>query len=69
MTLTLPLTRIEYWDPAGGERNIVSETLTTKVGVHRGKLMRAAQMGLKRNCIHPFGHHNWTRIIFEKPWF
>ena len=21
------------------------------------------------SCIHPFGHHNWTRIIFGKPWF
>ena len=31
--------------------------------------MRAAQKGLKMSGIHPFGHHNWTRIIFGKPWF
>ena len=31
--------------------------------------MRASQKGLKMNCIHPFGYHNWTRIIFGKPWF
>ena len=31
--------------------------------------MRAAQKGLKMSCIHPFGHHHWTRIIFGKPWF
>ena len=31
--------------------------------------MRAAQKGLKMSCIHPFGHHNCTRIIFGKPWF
>ena len=31
--------------------------------------MRAAQKALKMSCIHPFGHHNWTRIIFGKPWF
>ena len=37
--------------------------------VRTGKWMRAAQMGLKMSCIHPFGHHNWTRIIFGKPWF
>ena len=37
--------------------------------VHTRKWMRAAQMGLKMSCIHPFGHHNWTRIIFGKPWF
>ena len=30
--------------------------------------MRAAQMGLKMRCIHLFGHHNWTRIIFPEPW-
>ena len=28
--------------------------------------MRAAQKGLKMSCIHPFGHHNWNRIIFGK---
>ena len=27
--------------------------------------MRAAQKGLKMSRIHPFGHHNWKRIIFE----
>ena len=26
-------------------------------------------MGLKMSRIHPFGHHNWTGIIFGKPWF
>ena len=31
--------------------------------------MRAAQKGLKMSCVHLFGHHNWTRIIFGKPWF
>ena len=31
--------------------------------------MRAAQKGLKMSCIHPFGHHNRTRISFGKPWF
>ena len=31
--------------------------------------MRVAQKGLKMSCIHPFGHHSWTRIIFGKPWF
>ena len=29
--------------------------------------MRAAQKGLKMSCVHLFGHHNWTRIIFGKP--
>ena len=24
--------------------------------------MIAAQKGLNMSCIHPFGHHNWTRI-------
>ena len=31
------------------------------------KWMRACQKGLKMCCIHPFGHHKWTRIIFAKP--
>ena len=31
--------------------------------------LRAAQKGLKMSCIHPFGHHNGTRIIYGKPWF
>ena len=31
--------------------------------------MRAAQKVLKMSCIHPFGHHNWTRIMFGKPCF
>ena len=65
LTRTLTLTRIEYWDRAGGGWNIVSETSTT-IGVHTGKWMRAAQKGLKMSHIHPFGHHNWTRIIFWK---
>ena len=30
--------------------------------------MRAAQKGLKMTCVHPFGHQNWTRIVFGKPW-
>ena len=34
-----------------------------------GKWMRAAQKALKMSGIHPFGHHNWARIIFGKPWF
>ena len=29
---------------------------------------RAAQMGLKMGCIHSFGHHNSTGIMFGKPW-
>ena len=62
------LTRIEYWDRAGGGRIIVLETSTTNE-VRTRKWMRAAQKGLKMSCIHPFGHHNWTRIIFGKPWF
>ena len=33
------------------------------------KWMRAAQMGFKMSGIHPFGHHNRTRIIIGKPWF
>ena len=66
--LALPLTRIEYWDRAGGGRNIVQETSTTNE-VRTGKWMRASQKGLKMSCIHPFGHHNWTRIMFGKPWF
>ena len=31
--------------------------------------MKAAEKGLKRSYVHPLGHHNWTRIIFGKPWF
>ena len=26
-------------------------------------------MGLKMSCIHSFGHHNWTGIMFGKPCF
>ena len=37
--------------------------------VRIGKWMRATQKGLKMSCIHPFGHHNRTGIIFGKPWF
>ena len=44
------------------------ETSTTHE-VRIGRLMRVAQKGLKISCIHPFGHHKWTRIIFGKPWF
>ena len=65
---TLTLTRIEYWDRAGGTRNIICES-STKNEVRTGKWMKAAQKGLKMSCIHPFGHHNWTRIIFGKSWF
>ena len=36
LSLTLTLARIEYWDRAGGGRNIVEETLTTNE-VHTGK--------------------------------
>ena len=25
-------------------------------------------MGLKMSCIHPFVNHNWTGIMFGKPW-
>ena len=57
LALTLALTRIEYWDRAGGGRNIVLETSTTNEVCTR-KWMRAAQKGLKMSCIHPFGHHN-----------
>ena len=56
-TLSLTLTKTEYWDRAGGGRNIVQETSTTNE-VSIGKWMRAAQKGLKMGCIHPFGHHN-----------
>ena len=64
-SVTLALTRIEYWDRAGGGRNIVSTTNE----VRNGKWMRASQTGLKMSGIHPFGHHKWTRIIFGKPRF
>ena len=47
---------------------MVTEASTTNE-VHTRKWMRAAQKGLKMSCIHPFGHHNWTRIIFGKSWF
>ena len=67
-TLALTLTRIEYWDRAGGGRNIVQETSTTNE-VRTGKWMRVAQKGLKMSCIHPFRYHKWTRISFGKPWF
>ena len=52
------LTRIEYWDRAGGGRNMVQENSTTNE-VRGGKWMRAAQKGLKMSCIHPFGHHKY----------
>ena len=68
LPLALTLTTIEYWDRAGGGRNIVEETSTTNE-VRTRKWIRAAQKGLKMSYIHPFGHHNWTRIIFGKPWF
>ena len=64
-SVTLTLTRIEYWDQGGGGRNIVLETSTTNE-VRTGKWSRAAQKGLKISCIHPLGHHKWTRIIFWK---
>ena len=66
--LTATLTRIEYCDRAGGGRNIVWESSTTNE-VHTGKWMRTAQKGLKTSCMHPFGQHNWTRIMFGKSWF
>ena len=31
--------------------------------------MTWVEMGLKMSHIHPFGHHNWTRISFGKPCF
>ena len=68
LPLNLTLTKIEYWDRVGGGRNIVSETSTTNE-VGTGKWMRVAQKGLKMSCIHPFGHHIWTRLIFGRPWF
>ena len=57
LPLPLPLTRIEYWDRAGGGKNIVQETSPPNE-VRSGKWMRAAQKGLKMSCIHLFGHHN-----------
>ena len=66
VTLTLTLTRIEYWDRGGGGRNIIGESSTIN-DVRTGKWMRAAQKGHKMSCIHPYGHHNYTRIIFWKP--
>ena len=67
-TTLVTLTKIRYWDRAGGGRNIVYAILTTNE-VRLGKWTRAAQMGLKMSYIHPFGHHNWTGIMFGKPWF
>ena len=66
LTLALTLARIEYWDRASGGRNIVLETSTTNE-VRTGKWLRAAQKGPKMSCIHPFGRHTWSRIIFGKP--
>ena len=43
-SVTRTLTSIEYWDRAGGGRNIVLETLTTNE-VRTGKWTRAAQNG------------------------
>ena len=68
VTRFLTPTKIEYWDRAGGARNIVQETSTTNE-VRTGKWMRASQKRLKMSSIQPFGHHNWTRIMFRKPWF
>ena len=45
-----------------------SRGLLTTNEQRTGKWMRAARKGLKMSCIHPLGHHNWTRIIFGKPW-
>ena len=67
-SLALAQSKIWYWDRAGGERNIVQET-STRNEVRIGKWMRAAQKALKMSCIHPFGHHNYTTVIFGKPWF
>ena len=39
---TLDLTRTEYWDPAGGGRNMIQETSTTKEA-HTRQWMREAQ--------------------------
>ena len=36
--------------------------------VRTRKWTTAAQNGLKMSCIHPFGYHNWTKIIFGTPW-
>ena len=63
LILAPALIRIEYWDRAGGGRNIVHETFTTNE-VRTKKWMRAAQKGLKMSCIHLFGHHNWNKIVF-----
>ena len=68
LTLTLAPTRTEYWDRGGGARNIVQES-SMKNEVRSGKWMRVAQKGLKMSCIPPSGHHNWTTIVFGKPWF
>ena len=54
---SLTLSRIEYWDRAGGGRNIACESSTANE-VRTEKLMRAAQKGLKMSCMHLFGHHN-----------
>ena len=55
-TTLVTLTKIRYWDRAGGGRGIVYEILTTNE-VRLGKWTRAAEMGLKMSYIHPFGHH------------
>ena len=55
-TTLVTLTKIRYWDRAGGGRGIVYEMLTTNE-VRLGKWTRVAQMGLKMSYIHPFGHH------------
>ena len=31
--------------------------------------MTTGEKGLKMSRVHPFGHHNWTSIIFGKPGF
>ena len=41
--------------------------MTNEVGTR--KWMRAAQKGLKMSCIHPFGHHSCSMIMFGNPWF
>ena len=62
--LSLTQTKIEYSNRAGGGGNIVWEITNTNE-VHTERLKTRS----KKSCIHPFGHHNWTRITFGKPWF